>query len=173
MYRCELMLVIVVCRHVPEHAERQHDTRGLQPQGAAHGAAVCTSPVGRVGLEWCAMQFPAVCRHLIDDVDQGSGRELRSAWLATVVYLARLLGLLSLTPWPRVLYPTGRVPKTNAIKAYLRALQEREPQWVDRISQVTLILEDPTLLVASQTHELAQPGIRPSQPWQNTRIYVQ
>lgn len=30
----------------------------------------------------------------------------------------------------------GRVPKTQAINIYLRALQKREPQWTERIEQV-------------------------------------
>lgn len=35
-----------------------------------------------------------------------------------------------------VLVLNGRVPKTAAIMAYLRALKEREPQWAERIKQV-------------------------------------
>lgn len=34
------------------------------------------------------------------------------------------------------LMPTGRVPKTHATVAYMRALQEREPDWEERINQV-------------------------------------
>ena len=33
-------------------------------------------------------------------------------------------------------FTAGRVPKTVAITSYLRALQEREPQWRERIEQV-------------------------------------
>jgi len=33
----------------------------------------------------------------------------------------------------------GRVPKTNAINIYLRALQKREPQWTERIEQVCIL----------------------------------
>lgn len=35
-----------------------------------------------------------------------------------------------------LVFAAGRVPKTNAIKVYLRALQQREPQWSERIQQV-------------------------------------
>ncbi len=35
-----------------------------------------------------------------------------------------------------VLIPAGRVPKTHATVAYMRALQEREPDWEERINQV-------------------------------------
>ncbi len=37
-----------------------------------------------------------------------------------------------------VLMPAGRVPKTHATVAYMRALQEREPDWEERINQVLL-----------------------------------
>mmetsp|Transcript_3706 Transcript_3706/g.10736 ORF Transcript_3706/g.10736 Transcript_3706/m.10736 type:complete len:647 (+) Transcript_3706:187-2127(+) len=46
-----------------------------------------------------------------------------------------------------VLVLNGRVPKTHAIKAYLGALREREPQWRDRIEQVTRVAAiDPSRL---------------------------
>lgn len=39
------------------------------------------------------------------------------------------------------------MPKTHAIKAYLGALREREPQWRDRIEQVTRVAAiDPSRL---------------------------
>lgn len=123
---------LVPCRHVPQHAQRQRHLGGMQPARTAGRPSVCAPPVGRPGSERCvAGKFSLrsyVKRSVIQVTWQKSPAELFLRRRASHTYCADCLSALR----------AGRVPKTNAIYIYLRALQKREPQWTERIEQVCI-----------------------------------